>query len=121
VRHTVVLAVDDDPLMLAYLEELLIREGFVFVAARDGGEALAAMERRRPDLVITDIQLPGMSGLHLCEMLRAREDWAGLPIIVYSGTMDLPEPSIADPYDFAFTKDTPPKVLLETIRALLSV
>lgn len=120
-RRRVVLAVDDDSLMLAYLEELLRREGFFFEGAPDAPEALAAMERRRPDLVIVDIGLPGMSGLELCETLRARDEWAGLPIIIYSGTAELKEPTIADPYDFAFTKDTPPKVLMQTIRALLSI
>jgi DNA-binding response OmpR family regulator len=116
----VVLAVDDDSLMLAYLEELLVREGFVFLGAKDAPAALAAMERRRPDLVIVDLGLPGMSGLELCEIMRARDEWAGLPVVIYSGSDELAEPSITDPYDFAFTKDTPPQVLVETIRALVS-
>lgn len=77
-----ILVVDDDPTFVHMLTALLEREGHHVVHADDGEEALAAIERRPPDLIVLDIEMPGMSGLELLSRLRPR---VAAPVIVVSG------------------------------------
>ncbi|MGH2532702.1 MAG: response regulator transcription factor [Thermomicrobiales bacterium] len=76
-----VLVVDDEPSLRQTLEYTLRREGFVVATAADGREALELARRRRPDLVVLDIMLPGMDGLQVCRILRAEST---IPILLLS-------------------------------------
>lgn len=68
-----VLLVDDDPDMRGLLETMLDEDGRFVVAghASEGGEALRLAERHRPDVVVLDLQMPGMDGLTALPLLRA--------------------------------------------------
>ena len=77
-----ILVVDDDPTFVHLVTSLLEQEGHEVVIAADGKEALAAIERRQPDLILLDIGLPGMSGLEMLSRLRPRVQ---APVIVVSG------------------------------------
>ena len=68
---TLILVVDDEPLITESLTYSLQREGFEVVAVGDGRSALAAVQERRPDLIVLDLMLPDMSGLEVCRRLRA--------------------------------------------------
>ncbi|QOJ01285.1 MAG: sigma-54-dependent Fis family transcriptional regulator [Phycisphaeraceae bacterium] len=77
---TNILVVDDKELMRDGVCETLRRAGFEVHAAGDGREALAAIARRRPDVVVTDMRMPGMGGVELlAEVRRLDED---LPVLV---------------------------------------
>jgi DNA-binding response OmpR family regulator len=78
----VVLVVDDDPTFLRLVTGLLQRDGHEVLLVSDAESALATMQRRRPELIVLDIEMPGMSGLELLSRLRAR---VGVPVIVVSG------------------------------------
>ena len=75
-----VLVVEDDGPIRRMLERTLAAEGYVVSCAADGGEALAAVERSVPDLVVLDLGLPGLDGLDVCRRLRAKG--LSLPILV---------------------------------------
>ena len=66
-----VLVVDDEPSMREFLEILLQREGHEVVACGSASEASVALESDDFDLVLSDIQMPGMSGLELLDHVRA--------------------------------------------------
>jgi two-component system, OmpR family, response regulator RegX3 len=74
-----VLLVEDERSIAEALAVTLEAEGFQFSWVKDGSEALAAWERTRPDLVLLDLMLPGMSGTDVCRAIRARSD---VPIIM---------------------------------------
>src|SRR5487761_2099549 len=76
-----ILLVDDDPDLLALLASRLEDEGFQVTTACDGGEALLRLESGWPDLLVTDLLMPGMDGLTLARLVKERAD---LPIIVLS-------------------------------------
>jgi two-component system KDP operon response regulator KdpE len=76
-----VLVVDDEPEVRRALRTSLSGRGYQVALAANADEALAEFERRRPDLVLLDLQLPDQSGLEVCRRIRARSD---LPIIVVS-------------------------------------
>lgn len=62
-----------------------LSDDFEVMQAADGEEALAAMRRRLPDLVITDLSLPGVDGFELMLRMRADRALAGVPVICLSG------------------------------------
>ncbi len=67
-----ILVVDDDAPILRMLGRTLEAAGYAVEPAADGGEALAAVERSAPDLVVLDVGLPGLDGLAVCRRLREK-------------------------------------------------
>ncbi len=68
-----ILIADDEPNILISLEYLMKREGYVVHVARDGQEALDALRREKPRLVLLDVMMPRKSGFEVCQELRADE------------------------------------------------
>jgi CheY-like chemotaxis protein len=66
-----ILIVDDNPINLRLLRTLLVAEGYVVRTAMDAEEALTVLEDFEPDLILMDLQLPGMDGLELTRRLKA--------------------------------------------------
>lgn len=66
-----VLIADDEPNIVISLEFMMKREGFEVVVARDGKEALEAIRRERPQVVLLDAMMPGMTGFDVCAAVRA--------------------------------------------------
>ena len=79
--HKVLIA-DDEPNILISLEFLMKREGHQVIVARDGDEALAAIRRERPDLVLLDVMMPGKTGFDVCAAVRADESFAATKIVL---------------------------------------
>ena len=70
---TKILIADDEPNILISLEFLMKREGFEVVLARDGQEAIDAIVRERPALVLLDVMMPVKTGFDVCYEVRAHE------------------------------------------------
>ena len=77
-----VLIADDEPNILISLEFLMKREGHQVSVARDGDEALEAIRRERPDLVLLDVMMPGKTGFDVCAEVRADDSLAGTKIVL---------------------------------------
>jgi len=77
-----ILIVDDEPSIVLSLEFLMRREGFEVSVATDGEEALQALARRTPDLVILDIMLPKLNGFEVCQRIRADARWRGIKVLM---------------------------------------
>jgi two-component system, OmpR family, response regulator MprA len=75
-----VLVVDDDPPILRMLERTLAAEGYSVATALDGGDALVAVERSVPDVLVLDVGLPGLDGYTVCRRLRGKG--LALPILL---------------------------------------
>ncbi len=80
---TIVVAEDDDDLR-GVLAASLARGGHRVIQARDGGEALAAIDRQRVDLVVLDLWMPNVDGFEVLERIRSAGD-ATIPVVVVSG------------------------------------
>lgn len=78
------LVVDDDPQVLGLLRLNFEMEGYEVSCASDGTEALEAVARDDPDLVVCDIMMPGIDGLEVVRRLRADPATADLPVVVLS-------------------------------------
>ena len=77
-----ILVVDDVALNVKLLADLLAVKGYATCTASSGVEALAAVARERPDLVLLDVMMPGMSGYEVCAALRADPAHAMLPVVL---------------------------------------
>jgi len=68
-----ILVADDEPNIVISLEYLLKREGYRVLIARDGQEALDAIRRDEPELVLLDVMMPKKTGFEVCQEVRADE------------------------------------------------
>lgn len=76
-----VLVVDDDPKNLKLLRVTLSKHGFLVTTAANAGEALEAIAASKPDLVLTDVQLPEIDGLTLTRILKERDETRDIVVI----------------------------------------
>ncbi|HYY43338.1 MAG TPA: sigma-54 dependent transcriptional regulator, partial [Pyrinomonadaceae bacterium] len=78
-----ILVVDDDPLLLDTLREILISGGYEALAERDSRSALSRLAEHQPDVVITDVKMPGLDGFALLREVRERQP--AVPVILLTG------------------------------------
>jgi DNA-binding response OmpR family regulator len=80
-----VLIIDDDRVIQDSLQELFTDAGYVVHLAADGISGFELIVREKPDIIVTDILLPRMHGIALCEKIRASDDLRHIPIILMTG------------------------------------
>ncbi len=86
-----ILVVDDTPAIVEILMETLSSEGFPVRSASNGKLALGLIGTKPPQLILLDIDMPGMNGFEVCLRLKAREETRNIPIIFISGLMGFEE------------------------------
>jgi len=87
-KGAVVLLVDDEDQLRRAMRDLLERQGYTILEARDGAEALAEVDRGNPDVMILDLNLPGVDGYTVLSQIRSREVTRNLPVIVLTAKGD---------------------------------
>ena len=117
--QTRVLVVDDEPVILETMSAILEGEGFVVRTAEDGFAALVALRQTPPDIIISDLRMPNMSGFEFLAVLRRR--FPHIPVIAISGeyiVAGMPPGLLMDVF---FQKGGyTPQQLLETMRRLIA-
>jgi two-component system alkaline phosphatase synthesis response regulator PhoP len=113
-----ILVVDDEPKIVKQAQDYLENSGFRVITASDGQTTLAKARRERPDLVVLDLNLPGMDGLDVCRTLRRESE---VPIIMLTARATESDRLIglelgADDY---VTKPFSPRELVARVRAVL--
>ena len=78
----VILSVDDERRITDLISLQLGDAGFEVMTAANGREALAAVRRRRPDLILMDLMLPDIDGFGVCEILHSCEPTAHIPVVM---------------------------------------
>lgn len=116
-----ILIADDEPNIVISLEYLLEQAGYRVLVARDGQEALDAIARDLPDLVLLDVMLPRVSGFDVCQRVRTHRDWARMRILILSAKGREVEVAkgLALGADAYVTKPFATRELLAQVRALL--
>ncbi|MDR2523083.1 MAG: response regulator [Synergistaceae bacterium] len=89
-----ILVVDDDPTNLRLLQEILRREYKVY-SAPSGGKALTFLERRVPDLVLLDVEMPGMNGYEFIGRLKGDGRWRAIPVLFLTAQEDRDKEELA--------------------------
>jgi DNA-binding response OmpR family regulator len=116
-----ILIADDEPNIVISLEFLLQQDGYSVQVARDGNQALEAMARHVPDLVLLDVMLPHLSGFDVCQRIRQNPDWRHVRVVMLTAKGREVEMSkgYALGADAYITKPFSTKDLLAQIRAQL--
>jgi type II secretory ATPase GspE/PulE/Tfp pilus assembly ATPase PilB-like protein/ActR/RegA family two-component response regulator len=83
-----VLLVDDEDALRRVMKDLLEREGFIVSEARDGVQALDQVDRTGPDVIVLDLNLPGLDGYGVLSHLRSRPATADIPVVVLTAKGD---------------------------------
>jgi CheY-like chemotaxis protein len=120
-KPKVILIVEDDPANLLLATATLEAEGFAVQGAGSAEQARIAVSRRKPDLILMDIGLPGMDGLEFTRELKTSPATAGILVIALTGqTMPLFERSArAAGCEGFITKPIRPAVLIAEVRSYL--
>ncbi len=111
-----ILIIDDDPVIITLLSNLLKKTGFDVVTGKNGEEGLKLIELKKPDLIITDFDMPGINGIDV--VTAAKKNHPDIPVIMLTCYSDITvtiKAIQAGAYDY-IEKPLQPKKLLETIR-----
>ena len=116
-----ILVVEDHADSRELLRRLLESAGAEVLPARDGIEAIGILERRTPDIVLTDIRMPRMDGVQLAERIKNDLRWARIPMIAVTAynTADDLRKTLEAGFDGHLEKPINLDALLTTVRRLL--
>ncbi|HMR80210.1 MAG TPA: response regulator, partial [Polyangiaceae bacterium] len=117
-----VLLVDDSELIHKHTVPMLVEAGYRVEEAWNGKEALAHIADSRPDLVLSDVEMPEMDGFTLCRTLKEQEGTSSIPVVICSSlgeTADLEKGFDAGADDY-LVKPVVPEELISRLHALLA-
>ncbi|MFQ5561444.1 MAG: PleD family two-component system response regulator [Nitrospinota bacterium] len=80
-----ILIVDDEPESIDLMKGILEEQGIDVDSAGNGKEALETIGRKIPDLMVLDLMMPEMDGFEVISRMRAKKEWAGIPVLVVTG------------------------------------
>jgi DNA-binding response OmpR family regulator len=124
-----VLVVDDDPDIRDVLEALLESEGFETVLANDGEQALEAIKKENPDLMILDLLMPVMDGFAVCKQLQDPRwsKWKNMPVLILTSVREEVsqrryelETGLSLDVDDYVEKPIDPDVVIDRVKKLLA-
>lgn len=124
-----VLVVDDDPDIRDVLEALLEGEGFETVLANDGEQALEAIKKENPDLMILDLLMPVMDGFAVCKQLQDPRwsKWKNMPVLILTSVREEVsqrryelETGLSLDVDDYVEKPIDPDIVLDRVKKLLA-
>lgn len=81
---TIILIVEDDDAIVEFLTTLLEEEGYQVIAAHNGEEGLAFLEKKRPALVLCDLMMPVLDGEGMCRRMQADPRYQSIPFVLMS-------------------------------------
>jgi CheY-like chemotaxis protein len=113
-----VLAVDDDPSILAVIKDILSKSGYSVSVVPNGVEAMRRLEADNYDLVVTDLRMPEMSGPELITKMQNDATYSKIPILVLATGAESAELGSLK-VDARVSKPFVPKTLLNAVAALI--
>lgn len=120
-RRPSVLVVDDEPTIRALIHAALEPAGYRLLEAGNGPEALDLARAGRPDAILLDVALPGLSGTALCQRLRQEPATARTPVLLMTGIAPQAEAEvIAAGAQGVLAKPFTPATLLRQLHAVLT-
>ena len=118
-----ILVVDDEPQNLELIEAILAPVGYEIFLASNGDEALTLAAERRPDLLILDLMMPGLSGFEVCARVKMHPQTGSIPVLFVTAVTQVgdKERALAAGGDDFLTKPFQRVELLARVEALLKV
>ncbi len=115
-----ILLIDDDAVLLAFLERGLSREGYTVSTCSNGIEALGRIRQEKPDLIILDVLLPGLDGTEIGGYLQEDYATSGIPILYLTGLEEKETNVLDTPFlaENVMAKPVDMKALIEKVKQL---
>ena len=116
-----VLLIEDEPNIIEAISFILSRDGWKVDTHSNGQTAMAAVPEKRPDLIILDVMLPGMSGYEILKALRAGAETADLPVLMLTARGQTKDREMAEKFGVNrfMTKPFSNSEVLDAVRALV--
>lgn len=117
-----ILLIEDDPLVVKLYQTIIENAGMEVIIATNGKEGLDALVREKPDLVLCDVMMPGMSGLEVLEKIRESDETAKVKVVMMSNLSGRNDAKLAKDKganDYWNKKDMEPDQLIASIKALV--
>jgi DNA-binding response OmpR family regulator len=118
-----ILFIDDNPVDRTLIERLLTKNDFIVFLADNSKDGLRIAEEDKPDLILLDILLPGISGIEMCKKLKTKVGTSNIPVIFYT-SIDTPK-HLIDYESYGaidyIQKTDPPEVLIKHIKYALGI
>jgi putative two-component system response regulator len=113
-----VLIVDDQPFFITMQKNLLQRQGYRVLSASNGAEGLTLAKQHKPDLVILDVEMPGMDGFTVCQKLKQDENLKNITVVMLTATEDpkLNERAFQAGAEITLLKSVPADRMLNMLR-----
>lgn len=109
-----ILVIDDTPANVSLLLDALAESGYRVLIAESGGGALEQLEHAVPDLILLDVVMPGIDGFATCARIKARREWAEIPVLFMTALTE-PDEKVrafaAGAVDYITKPVYPPEVL----------
>ena len=86
--HKTILIIDDQPFFITMQQAMLKQQGFQVLASTNGPDGLKLAKKQKPDLILLDIEMPGMDGFAVCQQLKQDQELRQIPVIILTGTQD---------------------------------
>lgn len=120
-RRPKILCIDDDKLLLGLFTNTLEVNDFQPLTAADGASGIELAKKERPDLILVDVMMPGMTGFDVCRALRGDPAFRATPIIVFTALTDprIEPKALQAGATLVMQKPYETKLLLEAIRKTL--
>ncbi len=85
-----ILIVDDDPNIVLLVQMALVKEGqYEIITANNGIEAIEAIKKDKPDLILLDLMMPGMDGFEVCKQIKQNDETRFIPVIMITAKSDI--------------------------------
>jgi len=114
-----ILLIDDDRLNTTLLRFAFKEAHYEILTAEDGREGVAAVKRDRPDLIVLDIQMPGMSGFEFMNELKTLPGASDIPVIMLTANENMQDIFFSEGVKGYFVKPVEPPALLAKVRSLI--
>jgi CheY-like chemotaxis protein len=117
-----VLIVDDQPFYTTMFRGVLEQHGFRVLVANSGPDGLKLAKNHKPDIIVLDIEMPGMDGFAVCQKLKEDADVKDIPVMILTGTNNpkMNEKSFKAGADITALKALSSERLVNTIRIALN-
>ncbi|MCU0606490.1 MAG: response regulator [Candidatus Edwardsbacteria bacterium] len=116
-----IMVVDDEPYIARVIKFKLEQEGYIVISANDGVTGLAKIREEKPDMVLLDVMMPGMTGYEVCQKIKNDAELAGIPVVILTAKgqeRDREQGFSMGASDY-ITKPFSPNRLLELVRSIV--
>ncbi|HTY07570.1 MAG TPA: response regulator [Candidatus Edwardsbacteria bacterium] len=116
-----IMVVDDEPYIARVIKFKLEQEGYTVISANDGITGLNKIKEEKPDMVLLDVMMPGMSGYEVCQKIKGDAELAGIPVVILTAKgqeRDREQGFSMGASDY-ITKPFSPNRLLELVKSIV--